>query len=352
MKHLRAKDKHNHAKPADQKQGRRDRSGYAKPDQRKPLAENTTLLGYRIGKFIGRGSFSLVYKAVEMSTMSNVVIKEYFPKHYAGRKESGEIVSFGGKNTLAFNEGLRQFHNEALALKHLKHPNVLNARGFFRANETAYLVTVDNNGRDLKWFLSTARQPLDQDMLYKVIMPILSALNFLHEKQLLHLDVKPANILLRPTGKPLLLDFGAARFMNNSSRFINKQVLTHGFAPPELYSENCEIGPWTDIYSTAATLYFCICGKIPASSKDSEITPSLSIDDNGANYHLTLLRTINRALKFEPSERFDSADEFALALLEGSKWINLPDYEADVMAYNRPGSSIKHAEEERVSFAA
>ncbi|MCP4008140.1 MAG: serine/threonine protein kinase [Proteobacteria bacterium] len=352
MKYLRAKDRYSHAKPADQKQESRGRSWHAKPDLRKPLTENTTLHGYRIRKFIGRGSFSLVYKAVEMSTMLNVVIKEYFPKHYAGRRENGEVVSIGGKNALAFNEGLNQFHNEALALKHLKHPNVLNASGFFRANETAYLVTVDNNGRDLKWFLSTARQPLDQDMLYKVIMPILSALNFLHEKQLLHLDVKPANILLQPNGKSLLLDFGAARFINNGSRFINKQVLTHGFAPPELYDKNRQIGPWTDVYSTAATLYFSICIKIPASSKNCKIAPRLSIDRYGANYHLTLLRAINRALKFEPSERFDSADEFALALLEGSKWINLLDYEVDVMAYNRFDSSIKHAEEELISFAA
>ncbi len=340
MKYLRAKDKFSHAKPGDQKQESRGRSGHGKPDLRKPLAENTILRNYRIGMFIGRGSFSLVYKAVEMSTMLNVVIKEYFPKHYAGRKESGEIVSFGGKNTLAFNEGLHQFHNEALALKHLKHPDVLNASGFFRANETAYLVSLNNDGRDLKWFLSTFKQPLDQEMLCKVMMPILSALNFLHGKQLLHLDVKPANILLQPNGKSVLLDFGAARFMSSGSRIKHRQVLTHGFAPPELYDKNYPLGPWTDIYSTAATFYYSISRKIPASSKDSEIAPRLSIDRYGANYYPTLLRAINRALKFEPSKRFDSADEFAVALLEGTKWISLLDYEIDVMAYDRFESSI------------
>lgn len=137
MKIFRANDTYNQAKPVDQKQESRGQSGSGKPDLRIPLAENTILCSYRIGKFIGRGSFSLVYKAVELSSMSNVVIKEYFPKYYAERKENGEIVSIGGKNALAFNEGLNQFHNEALALKHLKHPDVLNASGFFRANETA-----------------------------------------------------------------------------------------------------------------------------------------------------------------------------------------------------------------------
>ena len=92
--------------------------------------------------------------------------------------------------------------------------------------------------------------------------------------------------------------------------------------------------------------------KIPASSKDSEISPKLSIERYGANYRPTLLRAINRGLKLKPSERFGSADEFAAALLEGSKWISLLDYEIDVMAYDRFESSIKHAQEDIISFAA
>ena len=352
MKFFRHTDKRNDAKPAPKKQLSKNIATRVKPDPRVPLAQNTVVDGYRIEKVVGRGSFSLVYAAVEIESKLNVVIKEYFPKHFSERDENGAIFPFDGKKLLTFNEGFKQFYSEALALKKITHPNVLNTHNLFRANKTAYLVSLNQDGRDLKWFLTSFREPLNQNLIYKVFLPILSALNFLHEAQLLHLDIKPANILLQPNSESLLLDFGAAQTMSSNKRISHMQTLTHGFAPPEQYDKNRALGPWTDIYAVAATLYYSIACRPPSKSKDSKVASQLDLNDFRDRYHVELLETINRSLSHDASERFDNIDEFASALLQGSKWSTLREYEISVMGYNRHSDRIRHSQEDLISFVA
>lgn len=338
--------------PATQNRASKRIARRSKRDPRVPLVENTIVDGYRIGKVVGRGSFSLVYSAVEIGSDLDVVIKEYFPKHFAERKDNDKIVAFTGKKRLTFNEGFKQFYSEALALRKISHPNVLNTNNLFRANQTAYLVSLNQDGRDLRWFLTSFKESLDQDLIYKVFLPILSALNFLHDAQLLHLDIKPANILLQPNSESLLLDFGAAQSMSSSKRINQMQTLTHGFAPPEQYDKNRALGSWTDIYAVAATLYYSITCKPPAKSNDNDTPSSLNIKRHKKAYHVALLRTINRALSYDGSTRFDSIDEFAAALLDGSKWSSLTEYETQVMGYDRFASSTKQSRDDLIaSFA-
>lgn len=352
MKFFRRTNKPDETKLATKKRVSKNIARRVKPDPRVPLTENTVIDGYRIGKVVGRGSFSLVYAAVEVSSKLNVVIKEYFPKHFSERIDTGEIIPFDGKKLLTFSEGFKQFYSEALALKKITHPNVLNTHNLFRANRTAYLVSLNQDGRDLKWFLTSFQEPLNQDLVYKVFLPVLSALNFLHSAQLLHLDIKPANILLQPNSESLLLDFGAAQTMSSSKRINQMQTLTHGFAPPEQYDKNRALGPWTDIYAVAATLYYSIACKPPAKSKDSKVASKLDVDTLSNNYHRSLLETINRSLSHNASDRYSRIDEFAAALLDGSKWSSLLEYEINVMGYDRTAPSIKHSQEELLRSVA
>ncbi len=307
----------------------------SRPDPREPLPRNTLLEGYNIERVIGRGSFSLVYRAVEISTGNEVVIKEYFPKYFSIRKDGNTIAPLDGKKLFTFSEGFKQFFNEAMALNKISHPHVLKTNNMFRANKTAYLVSLNIGGRDLKWFLGTVQEPMSQAFVFKVFMPILSALNFMHGAQLLHLDIKPANILLQPNSESLLLDFGAAQRMNSSKRINNMQTLTHGFAPPEQYDRKKSLGPWTDIYAVAATLYYAIACKPPAKSKDNDSESKLDLNKYSAHYEPHLLQAVNRCLTYDPSTRYDNVDEFAAALLDGSKWESLRDYEMDAMKYDR-----------------
>ncbi len=349
MKFLRLNNKYNeelrHAteKQAQKRTGKRS-SVKLKPDPRTPLPTNTELEDYRIERVIGRGSFSLVYRALEKGTGHQVVIKEYFPKHFSIRKEDNTVVPLDGKKLFIFSEGFKQFFNEAMALNKISHPHVLKTHNMFRANKTAYLVSLNIGGRDLKWFLSSVHEPMNQALVFKVFMPILSALNFLHGAQLLHLDIKPANILLQPNSESLLLDFGAAQRMNSSKRINNMQTLTHGFAPPEQYDKKKSLGPWTDIYAVAATLYYSIACKPPAKSKNSENESKLSLEKYSTSYEPYLLHAVNRCLAYDPNTRFDNVDEFAAALLDGSNWDSLQDYELDVMNYDRFKESTRESQ--------
>ncbi len=308
--------------------------------QRSPLAKNTMLENYQTGVLIGMGSFSLVYRGIDTDSGASVVIKEYYPKRYSERAKDGlTVLPFEGRKLITFNEGLKQFFSEALALRKIDHPNVLKAHNMFRANNTAYIVSIDEAGRDLKWFLNTTKQSLKNNLIYKIFMPILSALNRLHDAGLVHLDIKPANILLRANSEPLLLDFGAVQQIACEKRASNIQTLTHGFAPPEQYNKKSDLGPWADMYAVAATLYHAITNRPPAKSEDSGRPSQLSITKYEEQYTKEMLTAINQALAHDDDKRFESVDVFAKALLTESKWDSLETYEREEMGY------FRHAEE-------
>ena len=328
------------------------RSQLSSRDRRVPLPEGTKLAGYRIGKVLGAGSFSVVYKGTELETGRHVAVKEYFPKRFAERNSDGLISPIAGQKKENFKEGFRLFYGEAKALEKIVHPSVLHMHSLFRANRTAYMVSNNEGGRDLKWFLASLRNPLDQDLVYKVFLPILSALNSLHNTKTLHLDVKPANILLQPNGKSMLLDFGAARAMFPEDRVGKTQIVTHGFAPPEQYGKNRALGAWSDIYALAATMYFSIVGKMPSKSKGSAKCSSIDIIKYGRAYSSATLEAINQALSYDASVRFDSIDKFAEAFLRGSEWFSLQDFEIREMGFDRYASATASAKKIGVQVAA
>lgn len=314
-------------------------------DTRISLAEGSELEGYKIGPVVGRGSFSLVYCAYDAHREKEIIIKEYFPKHIAVRREDGKIRIRKEKYAFAYTEGLKLFFHEALTLHKVTHPCVLQGDNIFRANKTAYLVANDQKGRDLQWFLRSVKEPMDLAFLYKVFMPVLSALACLHRINLLHLDIKPANILLQPNGESLLIDFGAAQNLSNRRRISKLQTLTHGFAPPEQYNKYKMLGPWTDIYAVGATMYYSIVCRLPKRSKQDGKVQKLSMAKYEKNYTATLIKAINKALSPKPEHRYDEIDAFAKQILDGSKWKSLQEYELDVMAYDR--TKIKNKDENK-----
>ena len=123
-------------------------------------------------------------------------------------------------------------------------------------------------GESLGERLSARGGRLPTDELLGVIAPVLDALKAVHDKGLLHRDIKPANIYVTQDGRPILLDFGAARqAMGERSRSLSS-VLTPGYAPFEQYHRKGNQGPWTDIYAIAATLYRAVTGTAPPEANE------------------------------------------------------------------------------------
>ena len=136
----------------------------------------------------------------------------------------------------------------------------------FEANSTAYMVMEYEHGASLEDAFKFARVRGENDLLC-LLYPLLDGLTLVHEAGFIHRDIKPANIFLRDSGVPVLLDFGSARQALGVETRTLTSLVTPGYAPfGEQYNatrENDKQGPWTDIYSLAATLYRGILGKGP-----------------------------------------------------------------------------------------
>lgn len=285
---------------------------------RLPLPKGYILKGYTINDVLGGGGFSLVYLAYNEVNRNTFVIKEYCPQDLVVRQNNGSIEPNAPLAQAPFLQGLKRFEIEAHRMSLLKHANVISVSQYFAANNTFYMVMKHEEGQDLRWFIKKLSGQLDWDFLKRVFPPIGKGLLKMHRHGVVHLDVKPANVLLRVNGQPLLLDFGAAQIIGDSEKFGSFQTLTHGFAPPEQYLDG-NLGEWTDIYGFAATIYNCITGSAPPPAlkrREGATLEKLTVSKTG-KYPYTLLKTIESALSLDYSERPHDMENL-LAMIFGS----------------------------------
>lgn len=285
------------------------------PDPDKALKRGYLVEGYRIERLLGGGGFSFVYLAYHVKTRHKVVIKEYFPHELVDRMPGGRIIPHSEGTQASFQIGLKRFFSEAMALSQLKHPNIVHVSNFFRSAGTVFMVMDYEEGRDLRWFIKRSKGKLKEPFLLTVFPPILEGLRELHQNHFLHLDIKPANILLRASGEPLLLDFGAVQQIKPGTRYRGVQTLTHGYAPPEQYSEGI-MGPWSDIYSLGMTMRMCVTGKHPPPSLERmEKETLLKVAKTHARkYSKAVLTAIDQSIELDHERRPKNVDELLAAI--------------------------------------
>lgn len=228
-----------------------------------PLPEGHVLNGYRIEKPLSSGGFSIVYLAHD-EKQTPFAIKEYLPASLALRSDGAAVRIEDEAHLATFRHGLKCFFEEGRALALISHPNVVHVENFFRANETVYMVMQYVRGRTLQFHVQKNRDELTEKFIRHIFAHLLNGLREVHANKLLHLDIKPANVYIAMDGRPVLLDFGAARITLSAEPKKLKPMYTAGFAAPEQYRfDSGELGPWSDIYSVGATLYTCIAGTPP-----------------------------------------------------------------------------------------
>jgi serine/threonine protein kinase len=291
-------------------------------EHRRALPTGTVLDCYLINHLIGRGGFSLIYLAEDLDTHTLVVIKEYLPRKLAMRDQGSQVSVIEPAKTESFNNGRKLFFLEAKALATLKHPNIVKVRQFFLGNGTAYLVMDYEQGTNLGTYIKQRKGGLSPAFLNTVFPPVLDALNLIHSRGHLHLDIKPSNIHLRPGGNPILLDFGAVHQMATTRSNQRSQVVTQGYSPYEQYYSAGYVGPWSDVYAIGASMRTCIEGKPPPSAIERHAKDSMK-SLAGASVHKKryppyLLEIIDWALEVDPLLRPQNAGEMLHALEEKS----------------------------------
>lgn len=309
----------------------------------KALPGGTRLDRYVIEKTLGGGGFSLVYLARDGETDQHVVIKEYIPSKLAIRNDDLSVIPNGEAEARRFNRGRMLFLQEASALATLKHPNIVNVLTFFRAHGTVYMVMDYHEGRNLQTYLTQRKGKLSERFLRTVFPPLLEGLELIHSHDLLHLDIKPGNVHIRPGGHPLLLDFGAVHGFPQSRQTQAGQVISPGFSPIEQYETNGYVGPWTDIYALGATMRACIEGKPPPEAKaryDRDTMKSAQTQFR-REYPPGLLKLIDWTMEVDPMLRPQSVAELRDALY-ASEHADEPLADAE-SAFDRLVSSLPWA---------
>ncbi|MBT3016563.1 MAG: serine/threonine-protein kinase [Candidatus Thiodiazotropha endolucinida] len=282
---------------------------------RDSLTEGTEIDCYVIMKVVASGGFSLIYLAEDEDTQDEVIIKEFLPKKLAKRGGNGKVIPLDDKQADNFNRSLRLFYQEAKVLASLRHPNIVQVRGFFLANNTGYLVMDHERGKNLASYIKKRSGSLSTRFLMTVFPPILDALNLIHSRNLLHLDIKPSNIHLRTGGNPLLLDFGAVHEVQNEGSRTGR-VVTTGFSPVEQYYQSGNVGPWSDVYAIGASMRACLDGKAPPSAIErhakEKLKPAARIYRR--RYPASMLEAIDWAMEIEYEKRPQDAGELLQAL--------------------------------------
>ncbi len=285
---------------------------------------NALPLGTRLGEFeltrvLGEGGFGVVYLAQDHSLRREVAIKEYMPAALATRADGLQVQFTSERNRAVFGAGLISFINEARLLAKFDHPSLVKVYRFWQANGTAYMVMPFYEGATLKDTLAQIGGPPDERWLMAFLGAITEALRVIHADHFLHRDIAPDNILLLSgDGRPLLLDFGAARQVIGDATQALTAILKPGFAPVEQYAEapGLKQGPWTDIYALCAVVYTAIMGRKPPVSVGRTVRDSyLPLARNAAGrYSAQFLEAIDAGLALQPSERTSSVAALRLSL--------------------------------------
>ncbi len=279
--------------------------GDGEPYHRLALPANTRLREYEIEKTLGAGGFGVTYLA-RHKYLGAVAIKEYMPNEHAVREGTEVFPKSSGDEDL-YRRGLAGFLREARALREFRDERIVGVRDFFEQNGTAYMVLDYEEGETLEQLLAARGGKLPEKELLAIVFPLLNALEKLHAAGLVHRDISPDNIIIRPGRGPVLIDFGAARHaigdVSKSISIIHKS----GYSPPEQRLGGKQ-GKFTDIYALSATLYRAMTGNAPpeGSQRIYDITaggedsmPPLSAD----GYSERFVRAVTAGLAIKPKER-------------------------------------------------
>ncbi len=301
--------------------------GYKKGDiPEKPyyLHPGSVLAGrYIVGTVCGSGGFGTTYRVWDTKLDCLLAIKEYYPNQKAVRIPGTlEVRLTSAKKIEEFEEEKRWFLDEARNMaKFSSHPNIINVFDFFEENGTAYIVMEYLEGQSLKDYMKCCEPKLNCEDTVEITLGVINALKTIHKEGIIHRDICPANIFLCVGGAIKLIDFGSARFSDNSDLLRKQTTVTIGYAPCEQYSKKEPQGIWNDIYALGATMYRMLTGDRPDEStnrkrsleetkRDTILSPMEIIPDVPES----LSNIVMKAMAVEYNMRFKDVYQFEKAL--------------------------------------
>ena len=285
------------------------------------LPVGSRLAEFEVTRVVGQGGFGVVYEAWDHTLERVVAIKEYLPTSLSTRQQDGTVVPLSERHRETFDLGMRSFINEARLLAQFDHPSLLKVYRFWQEKGTTYMVMPFYKGDTLREALVAIPAGVDEAWLTRIMDGVTQALAVMHSANCYHRDIAPDNIiLLEGSGRPVVLDFGAARRVITDKTQAITVILKPGYAPIEQYAEMPDMsqGAWTDVYALAAVMHVAVCGRAPPPSvarllSDSYV-PLAGNDILRQRYSDRLLAAIDAGLGVRPEARPQSMAELRAAL--------------------------------------
>lgn len=281
------------------------------------------LYKYKITIVLGQGAFGITYLATvqmkgKLGTLESnmtVAIKEFFMRDINGR--DGLTVTSGSKGGL-FDDYKRKFDREATNLSKLEHPNIVKVLESFEANGTIYYVMEYIDGVSLDKKIEEKKR-LDYKTCIKYTKQIGSALAFMHKEHMLHLDVKPANVMLRKSDDAVLIDFGLSKQYDENGEPESSTKVgggTPGYAPLEQanYHEGKDFPVVMDVYALGGTMFKMLSGCRPPEASDILNDGFPERDLKVAHVPQQLIGCIERAMNPTKKSRYQTVTSFIDAI--------------------------------------
>ena len=280
---------------------------------------------YLLGRVLGEGGFGITYLGLDTELERRVAVKEYFPTAFVKRETSltSAVTCYTDAGRACYEKGREQFLKEARTMAKLENiPEIVRVLDFFQANNTAYIVMEFLEGETLKD--RTARLGrIPSGELLDLLRPVMRAMEAMHQAGIIHRDISPDNLMCLSSGKVKLMDFGCAKDIDGGRTMT--VTLKQGFAPLEQYVGHGQ-GPWSDLYSLCATIYYCVTGRVPptALERDKEQDPLLPPSRLGADLTPRQELALCRGLAVRVQDRWQTMGELYGALcgvnLDGTLW--------------------------------
>ena len=279
------------------------------------LPKGTYLQGgkYVIEGVLGQGGFGFTYKAVQVGLNRTVAIKEFFIGQMCGRNADLTVTLPSPQHGEIWSNYKAKFLKEARTIASLSHPNIVKVIDVFEENGTSYYAMEYLEGQSLK-DLVEERGALPEQKALEIIDVLADALQEIHSQKILHLDFKPANIMMRNNKTPIIIDFGISKHYDSTGKQTSMLLLgsSRGYSPIEQYTGDGldKFYPATDIYSLGATLYFMLNRQDPPE-------PHILLEHGLTFIQLVSLpvkQAIEKAMALKKNDRPQSVAEF-LSLL-------------------------------------
>ncbi len=266
---------------------------------------------YKIECVLGQGGFGITYMAIQTSLNKKVAIKEFFFKEYCERDAVGTLRISNPSNNGMVERFRQKFEKEARTISQLNHPNIVSIHDTFSENGTAYYVMDYIEGQSLEDMVRR-NGALSESVAIDYIKQVASALDYIHQRSINHLDVKPANIMVCSSdNKAILIDFGVSKQYDvyGGQTSTTPIGISHGYAPIEQYQQRGvqTFSPQTDIYSLGATLYKMLSGKTPPQPGDI-LNDGLTPLSNSVSF--ATRNAISKAMIVKKSDRPHNIEDF------------------------------------------